>query len=360
MPARESDLTLASVALQRYVVPMKPVRRFERRATVTSGPRAVRPPRGWTFPQGVCVLLDAPTAIARIAPHLAGFDVSKETPGAPGPFGWALGGPSLILPYRPEVNGFVQVDVVSQPWPDAMGAPNDDTAPLFAAWAMGHFGPSTFPGALERAIQRVRAPMILEAATRHRAFLRVRLSYVFGASPDAPVHPSDRDPIDELRFVTQVQHALLDAPGATCGFNPNGELLLLKERLATVLDRDFAGEGLGVDAWANVRLFRPRDLGGDWLLFDTVGMEQVGVTDHEAALPFEHPSADHVPGLLYSMAAYDAGLGGVLGPADTATDAGGIMWRAHASGDAIVPPPRTALRWAPQGVDVPAALAGPS
>jgi hypothetical protein len=114
---------------------------------------------------------------------------------------------------------------------------------------------------------------------------------------------------------------------------------------------------LAVDAWANVRMFRPSDLEGEWLLFDTVGMGQLGVADHEAALPVEHESVEHVPGLLYTMAAYDAEKGGVLGPSDTATDTGGCEWSASADGDALVAPPRPVLRWAPDDVDVPAVLA---
>lgn len=326
-------------------------RSFARRPTVPHGPREVFAARRGMYAQGVCVLLDRPVAVGSLGPHLAGFDVLKELPAADGPYGWALAGPSLLMPYRPDVNGFVQVDVVAQPWPDGMGAPGDDTAPLLAAWSMGHFGPCTFPGALRSAMQHDRSS---EAASRHRAFLRIRLSYAFGAKA-GPVQPDDADMLDELRFVSQIQAALLRAPNALCAFNPNGHLLLTRERLEAILERDLDGGGLSVDAWANVRTFRPDGLG--WTLFDTVGMEQVGVVDHEAAVPSDHPSAAHARGLLYTMAAYDADLGGVLGPSDTATDLGGCNWRAHGDGDALVAPPRPVLRWAPEGLAVPPALA---
>lgn len=330
------------------------------RAPVPRGPHAVRPPRGWTFPATVCALLDAPVPLAEIARALAEYPIMREAPGAPGEYGWTLGGPSLLVAYRPEVNGYVQVDLVSRPWPDAMGSPKDDTAPLFAAWAMGHFGPSSFPGALERAMRYTGSneEALREAGARHRAFLRVRLSYVFGADANDPVHPSDRDPLDELRFVSHLQAKLLELPLASCAFNPSGELLVARESLVGKLQRDLAGERLAVDAWANVRMFRSQGAHGDWLVFDTVGMDQLAVRDHEAVIPFGHPSVRHVVGLLYSMAAYDAEQGGVLGANDTASDFDEVPWVAHSTGDAIVQPPRSVVRWAPQGIEVPAMWSG--
>ncbi len=330
--------------------------RFSRRASIPRGPHATQAPRAGTFPQTVCVLLDGTVSLADLGRALAELPVAREAPGAPGAFGWALGGPSLIFPYRPEVNGFAQVDVVDQVWPDAMGSPKDETAPLFGAWAMGNFGPSTFPGALERAMQQARPEALRELAARHRAFLRIRLSYVFGADGNALVHPPDRDSIDELRFVTQLQSELLSLPMALCAFNPSGELLLARERIERALTRDMANDGLAVDAWVNVRMFRQRDAEGDWLVYDTVGMDQLGVRDHEAILPFTHPSTRHVPGLLYSLASYDAELGGVLGPNDTASDADGIGWRAFGAGEGRVQPPREVVRWSPQGAPLPSAL----
>jgi hypothetical protein len=336
---------------------MQALRRFPRREIVHRGPHAVLAPRKGRYTQTVCVLLDRPTTTSALAKHLGAFDVRSEAPGVSGPNGWAISGASALVSYRPADHGHVQIDVVDRPWPDAMGNPKDETAPLFTAWTMGHFGPTTHPGALRRAVEQSwRWRDARDVVARHRAFLRIRSTYVFGADARASLLPGGYDPIDELRFVTQVQLALLSVEGALCAFNPNGELLLTGESLASILERDLGGGGLAVDAWANVRMVRPR--GTDWLLFDTVGMEQIDVADHEATLPANHASADHVPGLLYSMAAYDAENGGVLGPTDTASDLGGCGWRAHAVGDALAQPPRKALRWAPVGVEVPRGLRG--
>lgn len=144
--------------------------------------------------------------------------------------------------------------------------------------------------------------------------------------------------------------------GCLAAFNPNGELVLSGEQLDAALARDAAGRGLAVDAWANVRMFRHADDTGAWTLFDTVGMEQLDVGDHEAVLPTEHASFDHVPGLLYTMAAYDAERRGVLSGGDTGTDSGGVAWTATQRDEAIVTPPREALRWMPDGIVAPAAL----
>jgi hypothetical protein len=136
-------------------------------------------------------------------------------------------------------------------------------------------------------------------------------------------------------------------------FNPNGELLLPAEVLRARLERDARGEALAVDAWANVRMYRlPRD-GADWMVYDTVGMGQLDVCDHQALLPFGHESSRHVPGLLHSIAEYDADKRGVIGLDDTATDDGGCRWRAYDVGQGLVPPPRRVVWWAPTNVRVP-------
>ena len=309
------------------------------------------------YTQGVCVLVDAAPSLSVVAGALSDFRVMRETAPSEEPQSWAFAGPSVIVDYRSDVNGVVQVDIVNQHWPDAMGEPSGAAATIFGAWSMGHFGPCTFPGALERGLQHAYAwPGAREVAPRHTAFLRVRSSYVFGASGSFPIQPADYDPIDELRFVSEVQLALAGLPGFLAMFNPNGELLLPAERVEECIHRDARGEALAVDAWANVRMFRPSRDGEAWMLYDTVGMGQLDVCDHQATLPRDHESTPHVPGLLYSIAEYDAQNRGVMGPDDTATDSGGCLWRAHEGGDALVVPPRRAVYWSPSNVRVPSDL----
>jgi hypothetical protein len=105
------------------------------------------------FTQGVCLFTDGRLAIEDVKFLLQeqGFDVVKEVPAAQHE---VFSGPGLTVAFLPEVNGYVAVDVVNQPWPDLMGDPKSD--PLtFGAWTMGHFGPLAFPRGLARAAARL-------------------------------------------------------------------------------------------------------------------------------------------------------------------------------------------------------------
>lgn len=325
-------------------------------------PGAVHPPRRGLFTQCVCVLLEHASDVTTLRDRLDEFEVVREVPPVQSEGGEWLGGPGLVLEYDAEENGYAVVDVLDAKWPDRMGDPKGPEAPLFAAWGLGQFGPSTYPGALERAMQHAyRWREGAELASRHRAFVRVRTSYVLGADADAPVVPADYDPIEELRFVTDVARALLDVPGALAYFNPNGEILASAALLDEALGRSESGGPLPVDVWANVRLFRSAGSDGrDWSLFDTVGLSQIGVRDHEAALPADSASFDCVPGLLLTIAAADARKGGALRIGDTAEDFAGGFWRARSDGDSVVGPPRDVLRWSLDGASPPPELDGPS
>lgn len=138
---------------------------------------------------------------------------------------WAFAGPTLIVPFLPQVNGYAAVDVVDHPWPDAMGDPKSD--PLtFRAWAMGQVGPLAFPGGLARARQHAWSwPAGRTVPEGHCGFLRMRLSYVFGADDTSPNLPAGYDPVAEMMFLSRAVLALFRVPGVLCYFNPNGEVL---------------------------------------------------------------------------------------------------------------------------------------
>src|SRR6185295_3640231 len=108
---------------------------------------------------------------------------------------------------------------------DHMGD-NEKEVELFAAWSMGFMGPHTWPGALERAKHFARATgqeFVAEAAEVHRAFLRIRSSFILGKGDDAKILPDEYDAIGELEFVNDVALALAGIEGAMCYFNPGGE-----------------------------------------------------------------------------------------------------------------------------------------
>ncbi|MBL8818555.1 MAG: hypothetical protein JNL58_21180 [Planctomyces sp.] len=74
------------------------------------------------FTQGVSLLTNGQTTIDSLKSALRqhGFEIVKESPAQEN---WAFGGASLIIAFRPDVNGYVSVDLVNHPWPDSMGDP---------------------------------------------------------------------------------------------------------------------------------------------------------------------------------------------------------------------------------------------
>ena len=174
------------------------------------------------FTQGVSILLKQTVTLDDIEPLLTTFKIAMRKDEFEN---WEFSGPSLVVEYRPEVNGFVSIDIVDQVWPDRMGDTKNESL-LFGAWSMGHFGPFAFPGNLERAIQHCHAwKQARQVAVQHQGFIRIRSSYVFGAPDNAPVMPKDYKPVDELNFITRIVMELLRHSAALCYFNPNGELL---------------------------------------------------------------------------------------------------------------------------------------
>jgi hypothetical protein len=129
------------------------------------------------FTQGVCVLLERPASLDEIEPPLDGFDIRSRRDATES---WEFGGPTLVVTYRAESNGLVAIDTSDRCWPDHMGDPKNETT-LFGAWGMGHFGPYAYPGGLQRAAQQCWSwEPGRTIPDRHKAFVRIRSSYVFG------------------------------------------------------------------------------------------------------------------------------------------------------------------------------------
>jgi len=305
------------------------------------------------FTQGVAVLLERPASLDEIESRLDSFHVvARREPAEE----WAMGGPTLLVEYRPQANGYLSVDVVDRPWPDHMGDPKQEPM-VFGAWSMGHFGPFAFPGNLQRAAEHCWAwEPARTIADPHQAFLRIRASYVFGAGGDAPLFPKDYDPIAELRFVTDVAVALLELPGAICCFNPNGELLRGRDEMVAGLVHARANDVPPLDVWSNVRLFR---LPGDWTMMDTVGMWQLDVPDHEACFPPDSYDCNEVDNFLRNAGFYVMQHGEVIEDGDTMDGPAGVRWQAKTMNEGLAPPPREIIRWLPcDGSDVPPQLLG--
>jgi len=82
--------------------------------------------------QGLVILLQSAQGLDVLRRHMSGFNVVKETPSV-GEI-W-MGGPGLLVAYRPEVNGYIAVDIVDRRWPDHMGDPKKE-AMLFGCWTL--------------------------------------------------------------------------------------------------------------------------------------------------------------------------------------------------------------------------------
>ena len=293
------------------------------------------------FTQGVCVLFERAPSLEDLEAALSDCDIRKRLDDSEE---WVFGGPSLIVAYLPEANGFVSIDIVDRPWPDHMGDAHEDTM-IFGAWSMGHFGPLTFPGGLQRAAEQCWAwEPGRTIAEQHTAFIRIRSSYVFGGADDSPFMPSDYRPLPELDFVTQIAGKLLGLPGALCYFNPNGEMLRDQQGLRETLEYAKSNDFPPLDAWSNVRMF---NINADWCLMDTVGNGQLDIPDVEACFHTESFDFNQIDNFLRNVSLYTLTNGEVIQQGDTMDGPGGIRWQSHQFENGLCDPPRRVLRWLP-------------
>jgi hypothetical protein len=299
------------------------------------------------FTQGVCIMLSRPATLDEIQPLLGEFRIVGRNDDAASP---EMGGPSFTVEYLPDVNGYVIVDCQDRPWPDHMGDPKKEPM-LFGAWSMGHYGPLAYPGNLERAAHQSWAWEGGKTIPgQHRAFLRVRSTYVLGARDEDQVMPDDYEPLAELMFVTRVSRALLKHPAALAYFNPNGETLRDEAGLAEALDDPRPGVPPPLDIWSNIRLLNP---GNGWMVMDTVGNGQLDRPDCEACFPKESVDPGQVDNFLRNVSLYLIRKGEVINDGDTIDGPGGVPWRARHVKEALTEPPRPTLRFFPADAQLP-------
>lgn len=316
-------------------------------------------PKGY-FTQSAIVLLEAPPSQESLEAALSRFQIVHRQPARVGEgtrpgHDWMGSYPSLVLAMRPEVNGYVVVDVVDHPWPDDMGSVtgSEDDSMLFAAWGMGWFGPFVYPGSLERALTQCHAwPGAAEAVARHRAFIRIKTSYVLGAGREAPVVPNDYDPLDELWLVTNVARSLLVLPETIAYFDPNGEALHSVADVEESLEYHEENGLLPLEVWTTVRGYR---FSGDpsWMVVDTVGMSQLDLPDQEACFPMGAFTLPEVSHFLRRVAAISCETGASVADGERRRGPGGIEWQARHYDEGLELPPRPVLRWFPMNAPEP-------
>jgi hypothetical protein len=297
------------------------------------------------YTQGLVILLRQAASLDAIAERLGDFDIVKRR--AQSSEYWAIGGPTLIVAYKPDVNGYVAIDLCDQRWPDSMGDPKAEPE-IFAAWSTGHFGPGAWPGNLERSCQHSwKWPDGRTVPLQHQAFIRIRCSYVFGADDDTPIMPKSYDALDELRFVTRLAAALVRLPDALCFFNPSGECVRGGPELLAALEDHAAAARLPLDIWSNVRFFTFRDVDPAWSLMDTVGMVQLDAPDHEAFFQLDAYEPGEVGAFLRNVSVYVIEQRPEIRDGDTIDGPGNVRWQGVNRDESRMVPPRQVIRWLP-------------
>jgi hypothetical protein len=309
------------------------------------------------YTQGLIILLRESVTLDAIEDLLNGFNVAARGEGSKS---WIIAGPSLAIPYRPEANGYVSIDIVNHPWPDRMGDPKTEPE-LFGAWNWGHFGPGAWPGGLERACQHSWGwPDGRSLPLQHQAFIRIRSSYAFGtpnvwrdAAGDydamfAATRPEDYDPVRELNFVSRIAAALIQLPETLCYFNPNGECVRDPAQFAQCVNDCISDGEMPLYVWSNIRFFHLQQPAPVWNLMDTVGMSQLDAFDHEAFFQSTAYKAGDIDAFLRGMSAYVVLNRSIIKDGDTVDGPGNVKWQGFHVTEAYATPSRPAIRWFPQ------------
>jgi hypothetical protein len=283
------------------------------------------PRTGFPMPKGfhtqcLCVLLKKPVSLAQLLGCLGNYEITAQNESFDN---WAICGPACAIPFRPEINGMVIVDIVARPWPDDLGHP--ETSPkIFGPWALGAFGPAAFPGCMQRAAAySFQLPEAETFARKHKAFIRARVGYSIGTHGDEPVIPEDCDPVAELRFLTHLIRRVLRLPEALCYFNPSGELMRGAEFIQETLQLAREHDVPPLDLWSNIRCF---DLESGWTMADMVGNYQLDLPDLEAYFPREYYDQEDVTQLLPNVVLHLLG-GAVMNEGDTCDGPGDVNWK---------------------------------
>jgi hypothetical protein len=304
-------------------------------------------PKGF-YSQCFCVLTDGSTTIGHIKAALTagGFEIAKEVEASDQ---WAMRGASVVVPYLPKKNGYVVVDVVNRAWPDSMGDPKSDPI-LFGAWSMGQFGPGAFPRGLPRARQHAWSWREGDRiAASHRGFIRMRISYVGGAAPNAPILPQDYDPVGELLFLTRMTTTMLRVPGALCYLNPNGEVLRSPSDFTKTFTACQQQRKFPLLLWSNVRFYT---LNEQLSFMDTVGNEQFDIRDVEAAFESDPHEPAEIDYYLRNVTHYLMSLGREIqtGESIDGPNERNLSWIAESRQQGALEPPRPVLRLCPKSI----------
>lgn len=297
-------------------------------------------PKG-LFTQGVVVLYDKEITIDQIKPQLKNYCIINEVEASES---LDISGPSVVIEYDNVQNGKISIDVANKKWPDHMGDPETD-AMLFGAWTMGHYGPFTYPNGLARSLQQSWIwPEAKENVEKHKSFVRIRSSYVFGSSEDKKCIPENYNAEKELQFITLVASDLLNNDNAICYFNPNGEVIIPKQNLDEMIIYHKTNNLPPLSVWSNIRLFNVND---DWLMMDSVGSMQYEIPDQEVCFPKNQFNVNDVDFFIRNVILYLMKNGLIIKLNDTMDGPGNLTWQMKLFENGLTDPPRQVMRWFP-------------
>jgi hypothetical protein len=300
------------------------------------------------FTQGIAVLFSQAPDLGSLR-HLfkrQGYTITADEDATD----WReMQGACLTLATDFENGAVCWMDICEFPWPDDMGMTGDPTL-LTSAHAMGAFGPFVNPGALERALQAPGYQAAVPTAHEHRAFVRLRISYFFkapaGSEGPPPTQPENAQPMQELGFLLRAAASLAELPGALAYFNPNSEMILPLDGLNGILSSALAHKTYPVEAVCRLRGCPAEEI---WSFVDSIGMQQLGLRDHEFA--WEDPANTRTEQIhfLINLLHYQADNAVQIENGHTTDGPQGQRWRAEERDDSCMMPPRKVLHWTIDG-----------
>lgn len=300
------------------------------------------------FSQCVAVLCSEAPGLAelRLILEREGYTIKADEDTSEWP---EMQGAGLTLATDFENGATCWVDICEFPWPDELGVTGDPTL-VTGAHMMGAFGPFAHPGAFDRALQAPGYQSAAPDARNHRAFVRFRISNLIPASEESAeasfASVENANLAWEIAYLLRVAASLREMPVALAYFNPCSELLLSMQGLAETLTFAFEQKTYPVEAVCRVRGCLVDD---EWSLVDSIGMEQLGLRDHEFAWADVEFSRKEQLEFLINLLHYQSDHSAPMTTGHTTDGPHDKLWRAEERETSCMVPPRKVLHWTMEG-----------
>lgn len=300
------------------------------------------------FSQCIAVLCSEAPGLAelRLILEREGYTIKADEDTSEWP---EMQGEGLTLATNFENGATCCVDICDFPWPDDMGVTGDPTL-VTGAHMMGAFGPFAHPGAFERALQAPGYQSAPSSTREHRAFVRFRVSNLIPASEESAearfASAENANPAWEIAYLLRVAASLREMPVALAYFNPSSELLLSMEGMSGILGFAFEHKTYPVEAVCRVRGCKVDE---EWSLVDSIGMEQLGLRDHEFTWAGAEVSRQEQVEFLINLQHYQIDHSAPMTSGHTTDGPHDKLWRAEERENACMMPPRRVLHWTIDG-----------